>query len=85
VGASEEIMQVTVSFFGPQKQETGLDKYEIQSEENMCVVDVIGVLEMWFPEISLGEIALVNGKKSNTETKLKDMDELMFIPSIGGG
>ena len=78
-------MQITVNFFGPQKLETKLDKYEIQSEENMRVVDVIGVLEMWFPEISLGEIALVNGKKSDTETKLKDMDELMFIPSIGGG
>jgi len=78
-------MQVTVNFFGPQKLETSLDKYEIQSDENMRVADVIDVLKMWFPKISLGEITLVNGKKSDIETKLKDMDELMFVPSIGGG
>jgi len=78
-------MQVTVKFFGPQKLETNLDKYEIQNDDNMRVADVIDVLKMWFPGISLGELTLVNGKKSDTETKLKDMDELMFIPSIGGG
>ena len=78
-------MQVTVRFLGPQKLETKLNEYDIQCVENICVIDVIGFLRILFPNISLGEIILVNDVKANTQTRLKHKDELMFIPTIGGG
>ena len=78
-------MQIRVKFFGPQRLETNLEKYDIQCEDGMRVIDVIDFLKMRFNKISFGEIIFVNGVKSNIQTKLKHMDEVMFLPSIGGG
>lgn len=78
-------MQVTVKFFGPQRLETKLDKYDIQCDENMRVLDVIDFLKMRFTNLSFGEIIVVNGVKDDVQAKLNHMDELMFLPSIGGG
>ena len=78
-------MQVTVRFLGPQKMEAKLDKYDIQCEGGMRVIDVMGFLRVLFPNLSFGEIVLVNEKKVDTLTRLEHKDELVFVPTIGGG
>ncbi len=78
-------MKVTVRFLGPQKLETKLDKYDIQCREGDIVMDVIYSLKRIFPNLSFGEIILVNARKADTLTRLKHKDELVFVPTIGGG
>ena len=78
-------MKVTIRFLGPQKLETKLVKYDIQCRGGALVKDVMRTLKIIFPNLSFGEIILVNAKKVNALARLKHEDELMFVPTIGGG
>ena len=55
------------------------------TNEGDIVMDVIYSLKRIFPNLSFGEVILVNAKKVNALARLKHEDELMFVPTIGGG
>lgn len=74
-----------VLFFGPQKLTTGKEFINMFAGDEVGIPEVKKYLIKEFPKISLGEIILVNGKSVSEGTKLKPGDELMFLPSIGGG
>lgn len=78
-------MKVTVKFLGLQKVETKLDKYDLLCREGARAKDVMCTLKVLFPNLSFGEVICVNARQVDALERLKHEDELMFVPTIGGG
>ena len=74
---------ITVKLFGLVRLETGIKQLQIEAAN---VRQLQKALTRWIPEESVkGCVLLVNGKRANPFTKLKDGDQVMLMPPVAGG
>ena len=74
---------ITVKLFGLVRIETGIKELQIEADN---VRQLQKTLTQHIPEEKIkGCVLLVNGKSANRFTKLKDGDQVMLMPPVGGG
>ena len=82
-------MVVSVTLFGLQRQLAKTDQIQIPlSNKTNRVADLLNRIREKYPEMSLDQdmvLITVNNHASSLDERLKDNDEVSFIPYIGGG
>ena len=74
---------ITVKLFGLVRLETGIKELQIEAAN---VKELKRQLIRYLPEEKIkGCVLLVNGKRANPFTKLKDGDQVMLMPPVAGG
>ena len=83
------IMKISVNFLGPQRKQLQTDRIRIPLSDGVRVVsDLFGYMAESFPELSIQRdmvLVTVNNRVSGPDQRLRDNDEIAFIPHIGGG
>jgi len=94
-------MAITVKFVGALRHASGVDKLKRDFTEDSSIRDLINEIVREKPELKraltddqskeqiTNALILVNGREISVlgglETKIKDLDELVFVPVIHGG
>ena len=94
-------MAITVKFVGALRHASGAEKLKRDFAEDSSIRDVINEIVREKPELKralmnnqskeqiTNALILVNGREisvlSGLETKIKDLDEVVFVPVIHGG
>lgn len=81
-------MRVCILFFGMMKDVAGCESESADLPEAASLADLIERYESRFPEFKKLMPALamsVNQEYAGSETKLKDGDEIAFLPPVSGG
>jgi len=94
-------MAITVKFVGALRHASGAEKLKRDFAEDSSIRDVINEIVREKPELKralmnnqskeqiTNALVLVNGREisvlSGLETKIKDLDEVVFVPVIHGG
>lgn len=94
-------MAITVKFVGALRHASGVDKLKRDFPEDSSIRDLINEIVREKPELKraltdnqskeqiTNALILVNGREisvlSGLETKIKDLDEVVFVPVIHGG
>ena len=82
-------MNVSISFFGLQRKLAETDRIQVPlSDKIRRVADLFRYIDENYPKLLLGKemvLVTVNDNISSMDQKLKDKDEVSFIPPIGGG
>ena len=94
-------MAITLKFVGALRHASGVDKLKRDFSEDSSIRDLINEIVREKPELKRAltdnqskeqitkALILVNGREisvlSGLETKIKDLDELVFVPVIHGG
>jgi len=94
-------MAITVKFVGALRHASGVDKLKRDLAEDSSIRDLINEIVREKPELKraltdnqskeqiTNALILVNGREisvlSGLETKIKDLDEVVFVPVIHGG
>lgn len=82
-------MRVSISFFGLQRKLAKTDRIHVPlSNKIQLVADLFKYIDEHYPKLSLGKemvLVTVNDNISSMDQRLRDKDEVSFIPPIGGG
>jgi molybdopterin synthase sulfur carrier subunit len=94
-------MPVTVKFIGALRHASGKEKLAVPCKKGASIVDLVNKLTEKLPalrrnlldeqldEPKTNALILVNGREISVlkglETKLKDGDEVIFVPVVHGG
>jgi len=94
-------MVITLKFLGALRHASGKDNVALECKDNVSVLDVVNMIEEMVPALRrnlLDEqletpmpnaLILVNGREISAldglETKVKDGDEVVFVPVVHGG
>jgi sulfur-carrier protein len=94
-------MAVTLKFLGALRHASGQDKLILDCKEGASIIDLVHAVTLKAPSLRrnlLNEqletpkpnaLIIVNGKEisvlNGLETKLKDGDEVVFVPVVHGG
>jgi len=92
---------VTLKFIGALRRDSGADKLTVDCKKGASLLDLVNAVTKDFPALRrnlLDEqldapkpnaLMLVNGREISVldglETKLKDGDEVVFVPVVHGG
>jgi molybdopterin synthase sulfur carrier subunit len=79
---------ITVKLFAAMAEETGKDVLTLSWEEGMSTEDVKRWLEEQYPILARRipqAMVAVNQEFAGSEEKVKDGDEVAFIPPVSGG
>jgi sulfur-carrier protein len=99
--ALEQQMPLTIKFVGALRHISGKKQLTIPAQDGASVKDVIGILSEEFPALKhtfsdselndakSNSLVLVNGREISVldgyQTKLKEGDEVIFVPVVHGG
>jgi molybdopterin synthase sulfur carrier subunit len=91
-------MAITLKFVGALRHASGAEKLKIDFDEESSIRDLIkenlpelkrALMDNQSKEQITNALVLVNGREisvlSGLETKIKDLDEVVFVPVIHGG
>jgi len=94
-------MTITLRFLGALRHASGNEKFTLECEDGASILDLVESLTLQAPSLrrnlldeQLEEpkpnaLILVNGREisvlNGLETKVKDGDELVFVPVVHGG
>jgi molybdopterin synthase sulfur carrier subunit len=81
-------MQVTVKLFAHLRNITGTDQLRVDVNEGATVSDLLDHLSKTIDSTALTDNStsvMVDHKNAEPETLLKDGDEVLLLPIIGGG
>lgn len=80
-------LELTVSFFGPQREITGTLNHKMTFSASPPLSILLGHLYWKFPglENKMDGFLTVNGKVVTENYEFKDGDDVMIVPHIGGG
>jgi molybdopterin converting factor small subunit len=80
-------ISITVFFVGHQRKITGIEEYTARFKYKPTLNILKNYLYWKFPglEDNLGDLMVVNGVAEVEYHVLKDGDNVLFIPHIGGG
>ena len=82
-------MFVSISFLGLQRRLINTDNIRVRiSEKIQHISDLFGYLKDHYPELSLARdsvMVTVNNIETSFDYRLKENDEILFLPHIGGG
>ena len=81
-------MYVLVTFLGLQRAQARTDQIKIPLAEETRVSDLLDFIKECHPELPFPENAIlvaVNNKISSMERILKNKDNVIFLPFVGGG
>ena len=96
-----KVVAVTLKFIGALRRDSGTDKLTVDCKKGASLLDLVNAVTKDFPALRrnlLDEqldapkpnaLMLVNGREISVldglETKLKDGDEVVFVPVVHGG
>jgi len=81
-------MQVTVKLFSYFRQIAGTDQVSVDLFEGATVADLLGLLTRRLDSTALTDRSaslLINQKRALPEATLKEGDEVLLLPIVGGG
>lgn len=82
-------MFVSISFLGLQRRLINSNNIKVRiSEQIQHISDLFRYLNDKYPELSLNRnsvLVTVNNVESSFDYRLKENDEVLFMPHIGGG
>jgi molybdopterin converting factor small subunit len=81
-------MQVTVKFFSYLRQITGTDQLSVDLSDRATVADLMDSLSRKFdsPALKNDQTAvMINQKNAFPQTLLKEDDQVLLLPVMGGG
>ena len=82
-------MFVSINLLGLQKKQTNSSKISVRiSDRIQYISDLFRYLNDNYPELLLSRdnmLVTVNNVESSFDYKLKENDEVLFMPHIGGG
>ena len=83
-------MKIQVKFLAAVADYAGVYKAEIELDDNMTFKDVVELIRRKYPgvrdiERKIPILILLNGKKVDPGTLVKDGDRIAFLPPISGG
>jgi len=82
------VMYVSVTFLGLQRVHTHTDQIRVPLAREMRVADVLAYVKASYPDLPIADDAIVvavNNKISTMERTLKNRDNVIFFPFLGGG
>jgi len=98
---SENAMGVTLKFVGALRREAGKDQIILEGKNDVILLDLVNRVTRELPLMrsslldeqlkppKCNALVLVNGKEisvlNGLQTKVKDGDEIVFIPVVHGG
>jgi MoaD family protein len=81
-------MEVKVKLFSYLRQVAGTDQVSVRLDEGARVADLLDALDRRFDNHTVAESAasiMIDHRNAEPETLLKDGDEVLLLPIIGGG
>jgi sulfur-carrier protein len=94
-------MAVTLKFLGALRHASGKDNLTLDCKKDACIMDLVDAVTLHAPDLRrnlLDEhleepkpnaLILVNGREisvlNGLDTKVKDGDEIVFVPVVHGG
>ena len=80
-------MKVSVRFFAALRDETGLERQDVELEEGSGVRDLLMALRKAYPALRGADRLLfaVNGVRSTPDQRLREGDIIVLIPPVSGG
>ena len=81
-------MQVTVKFFSFFRHIAGIDQLSVDLPEGSALAELLNALSEKFGSpsfITEKAVIMVNHKNAFPETILKDGDDILLLPLLGGG
>jgi len=81
-------MYVSVTFLGLQRVHTHIDQIRVPLARETRVADVLAYVKASYPDLPIADDAIVvavNNKISTMERTLKNKDNVIFLPFLGGG
>jgi molybdopterin synthase sulfur carrier subunit len=83
------MMKISVRFFATYRQLTGVDRFDLESDNTMTVADIIKRLEQCYPQLlgklNRGALIAINEQYAHREQKLQPNDTVAFFPPVSGG
>jgi molybdopterin synthase sulfur carrier subunit len=92
---------LTIKFIGALRHLSGRTEFTVSFQEGISIKELVGKITLEFPELkhTFGDqelndsrsnsLVLINGREISVlngyETKLKDDDEIVFVPVVHGG
>jgi sulfur-carrier protein len=92
---------LTIKFIGALRHLSGKTEFRVSFQEGISIKKLVGKITQEFPELKhtftdqelndsrSNSLVLVNGQEISVlngyETKLKDGDEIVFVPVVHGG
>jgi molybdopterin synthase sulfur carrier subunit len=81
-------MKVRVKFFAILRERAGISEVEKEIAAGSTVADLWRLLQKDYPKLDVPGIRMlyaVNRDYVNVDQKLKDQDEVVFVPPVSGG
>ncbi len=80
-------MVIAVDFFGKQRSLAGTGRIRMKLPDNSIISDALEFVKNKYPALPLDNnmTVTVNQKISSWDKRLKDSDNVAFLPHIGGG
>ena len=81
-------MKIRIRYFASFREITGLNEEILTVQDGTIVADVLALLLARYPRLQPvmeRSVCAVNRVYETAETALKENDELVFIPPMGGG
>ena len=82
------LMYVSVTFLGLQRAQAQTDRIQVPLSSETCVADLLSNIKESYPNLPFtddGILVAVNNKVSSLERVLKNKDDVIFLPFLGGG
>ena len=79
---------VSVTFLGLQRALAQTDRIQVPLSRETCVADLLSYIKKCYPDVPFmgdGILVAVNNKVSSLERVLKNKDDVIFLPFLGGG
>ncbi|MEJ2365282.1 MAG: MoaD/ThiS family protein [Deltaproteobacteria bacterium] len=81
-------MYVSVTFLGLQRAQAQTDRIQVSLLRETSVADLLSYIKECYPNLRTlddGILVAVNSKVSSLERVLKNKDDVIFLPFLGGG
>ena len=81
-------MYVSVTFLGLQRAQAQTDGIRVPLSRETRVADLLSYIKECYPNLPFtddGILVAVNNKLSSLERVLKNKDDVIFLPFLGGG
>jgi len=83
-------MKVKVKFLAAVSDYAGVYKTELELDDNLTFKDVVKIIRERYPGVreiegKIPVIILLNGRKVDPDTPVRDGDRVAFLPPISGG
>jgi molybdopterin converting factor small subunit len=82
------LMYVSVTFLGLQRAQAQTDRIQVPLLRETSVADLLSYIKECYPNLPFtgaGILVAVNNKVSSLERVLKNKDDVIFLPFLGGG